>query len=91
MHPICQGVPATFNLEMTEMYDEPFGVPEPDTVLFTEQWAGGEFFRSGCLWNLGKGRIFYFRPGDQQYAVYDNPHLLKIIENACLWLGENAE
>ncbi|MAT46961.1 MAG: trehalose utilization protein, partial [Verrucomicrobiaceae bacterium] len=62
-HPICKGVPARFTLDATEMYDEPFGVPEPDTVLFTEDWKGGEFFRSGCLWQLGKGLVFYYRPG----------------------------
>lgn len=87
-HPICQGVPARFTLDVTEMYDEPFGVPEPDTLLFTEDWKGGEFFRSGCLWNLGKGKVFYYRPGDQQYPVFANPHLLKLLENACLWLGK---
>ena len=87
-HPICKGVPARFTLEATEMYDEPFGVPEPDTVLFTEDWKGGEFFRSGCLWNLGKGRVFYYRPGDQQYPVFANPHLLQLLENAALWLGK---
>ncbi|NIP93168.1 MAG: hypothetical protein GWO24_06815 [Akkermansiaceae bacterium] len=86
-HPVCKGVPARFTLDVTEMYDEPFGVPEPDTVLFTEDWRGGEFFRSGCLWNLGKGKVFYYRPGDQQYPVYANPHLLTLLENACLWLG----
>jgi trehalose utilization protein len=86
-HPICEGVPARFTLEVTEMYDEPFGVPEPDTVLFTEDWEGGEFFRSGCLWKLGKGQIFYFRPGDQQYPVFAHPALLQILENAAVWLG----
>ena len=86
-HPICRGLPADFTLEVTEMYDEPFGVPEPDTLLFTEHWAAGEFFRSGCLWSLGEGKVFYFRPGDQAYPLYKNEHIIKILENACLWLG----
>ena len=86
-HPICAGLPPTFTLPATEMYDEPFGIPEPDTLLFDENWKGGEYFRSGCLWRLGKGQVFYFRPGDQQYAIYKNPHILKIIENACLWMA----
>ena len=89
-HPICQGVPPRFTLDVTEMYDEPFGVPEPDTVLFTENWKGGEFFRSGCLWQLGKGLVFYYRPGDQQYPVIANAHLLKLLENAALWLGDQV-
>ncbi|MEC9056047.1 MAG: ThuA domain-containing protein, partial [Verrucomicrobiota bacterium] len=89
-HPICQGVPPRFTLDVTEMYDEPFGVPEPDTVLFTENWKGGEFFRSGCLWQLGKGLVFYYRPGDQQYPVFANAHLLKLLENAAVWLGNQV-
>ena len=89
-HPICQGVPSRFTLDVTEMYDEPYGVPEPDTVLFTEDWKGGEFFRSGCLWQLGKGLVFYYRPGDQQYPVFANAHLRKLLENAAVWLGNQV-
>jgi trehalose utilization protein len=88
-HPITQNVPATFIIPETEMYDEPFHVPTPDEVILDETWEGGEYFRSGAIWSLGKGKIFYFRPGDQQYAVYKVKPVLKIIENAAVWLGEN--
>lgn len=88
-HPITQNVPATFIIPETEMYDEPFHVPIPDEVILDETWEGGEYFRSGAIWSLGKGKIFYFRPGDQQYAVYKVKPVLKIIENAAVWLGEN--
>ncbi|MEM7385392.1 MAG: ThuA domain-containing protein, partial [Verrucomicrobiota bacterium] len=87
-HPIARGVPATFTIPETEMYDEPYHIPAPDLVVLDETWAGGEYFRSGCVWNLGQGKVFYFRPGDQQYAVYKEKPVLQIIENACLWLGE---
>lgn len=33
-HRIASGLPKTFELEHTEMYDEPFHVPEPDEVIF---------------------------------------------------------
>ena len=89
-HPICRGVPETFTLPKTEMYDEPFHIPTPGEVILDESWKGGEYFRSGCLWELGQGRVFYFRPGDQQYAVYMEKPVLKILENAALWLGEKA-
>ena len=89
-HPICKDIPATFSLPVTEMYDEPFGIPEPDTLLFDETWQGGEYFRSGCLWNIGKGQVFYFRPGDQQYAIYTDKHILKLIENACFWMAKSV-
>ncbi len=88
-HPITQNIPATFTIPETEMYDEPFHVPTPDEVILDETWEGGEYFRSGAIWNLGKGKIFYFRPGDQQYAVYKIKPVLKIIENATVWMGDN--
>ena len=71
----------------TEMYDEPFGVPEPDLVIFGETWKGGEFFRSGSLWKIGAGKVFYFRPGHETYAVFLEEYPLKIVENAAVWLG----
>ena len=87
-HPIVQGVPLVFQIPHTEMYDEPFHVPLPDDVVLEERWATGEWFRSGMVWNLGKGRVFYFRPGHETYPVYFNPEVLRILENACRWLGE---
>jgi trehalose utilization protein len=87
-HPITKELPETFTIPETEMYDEPFHIPAPDRLILDETWAGGEYFRSGALWQLGKGKVFYFRPGDQQYAVYKETPVLKVIENACLWLGK---
>ena len=85
-HPIASGIPSEFIVSNTEMYDEPFHVPEPDAVIFEERWEPGEWFRSGSLWDIGKGKIFYFRPGHETYKVYYEPLPLKIIENAVLWL-----
>ena len=33
-HPIARGLPPEFTVAQTEMYDEPFHVPEPDAVVF---------------------------------------------------------
>jgi hypothetical protein len=85
-HPIMQGLPANFQLPQTEMYDEPFHVPAPDEVLFEECWAAGEWFRSGMLWKLGKGRVFYFRPGHEAYPVYKDPRVMQILTNAAKWM-----
>lgn len=87
-HPIVKGIPSTFTIPETEMYDEPFHIPAPDVLVLDETWAGGEYFRSGALWKVGHGSVFYFRPGDQQYAVFKVEPVLKIIENACVWLGK---
>jgi trehalose utilization protein len=86
-HPIAAGIPAEFELPHTEMYDEPFHVPEPDDVILEERWASGEWFRSGAVWTLGRGRVFYFRPGHETFAVFKEPIVLKILANAVRWLG----
>jgi trehalose utilization protein len=86
-HPIAKGLPEKFEIPQTEMYAEPFHVPEPDEVVLEERWATGEWFRSGMVWKLGKGRIFYFRPGHETYPVYKEKPVLQILENAVRWLG----
>lgn len=87
-HPIARGLPSSWTVAHTEMYDEPFHVPAPDVVVFEERWATGERFRSGMIWNLGKGKVFYFRPGHETYGVYFEPLPLKVLENAVRWLAE---
>ena len=87
-HPNSRDIPARRTLKATEMYDEPFHVPEPDEVVLDETWKGGEYFRSGCVWHLGQGKVFYFRPGDEDYNVFKQKPILQIIENACLWLAK---
>ncbi len=85
-HPIARGVPAKFTIPQTEAYGEPFHVPEPDAVIFEERWKLGERFRSGSLWKLGKGWVFYFRPGHETHPIFKQPAPLKILENAARWL-----
>ena len=48
------GIPVEFEIPQTEMYGEPFHVPEPDEVIFEERWATGEWFRSGAIWRIGR-------------------------------------
>lgn len=90
-HPIAAGLPATFQVKQTEMYNEPFHVPDPDEVILEETWEAGERFRSGMIWNIGKGRVFYFRPGHETYPVYKQPEVIRVLENACRWLGAETE
>lgn len=86
-HPIVKGVAAGFEIPREEMYDEPFHVPEPDEVLLEERWPTGEWFRSGSVWKIGKGRVFYFRPGHETYPTYRQAEPLRIVSNAVRWLG----
>ena len=86
-HPIAKGLPKKWTIAKTEMYDEPFHVPEPDQVVFKETFSKGEWFRSGAVWNLGRGKVFYFRPGHETYPVYKEKYPLLVIENAVRWLA----
>lgn len=87
-HPIAQGLPAKWDIPHTEMYSEPFHVPAPDEVVLEERWDKGEHFRSGCVWRVGKGRVFYFRPGHETHPVFKQAEPLRVIENAARWLGQ---
>ena len=87
-HPIAKGLPKAMAMRSTEMYDEPFHVPEPDEVVFEETWESGERFRSGMTWRIAKGIVFYFRPGHETFPVYKQPEVMQILANACRWLGE---
>jgi hypothetical protein len=86
-HPIAAGLPAQWDIPQTEMYGEPFHVPTPDEVVFEEKWDKGEHFRSGCIWQVGKGRVFYFRPGHETYPVFKQVEPLRIVENSVRWLA----
>jgi trehalose utilization protein len=87
-HPIAKGIPAHWDIPHTEMYSDPFHVPKPDALIFTEKWDKGEHFQSGCAWTVGKGKVFYFRPGHESYSIYTEALPLKVVENAVLWMGK---
>jgi trehalose utilization protein len=86
-HPLAAGLPAKWDIPQTEMYGEPFWVPAPDSVIFEEKWDKGEHFRSGSLWRVGSGDVFYFRPGHETYPVFKQAENLRVLENAVRWMG----
>lgn len=90
-HPIAQGLPEEFGVRATEMYTEPFHVPTPDHVILEEYFAGGERFRSGSLWGVGEGHVFYFRPGHETYDIFFDEYPLRILENAAVYLGQQVD
>ena len=89
-HPVARDLPPSFEIPQTEMYADPFHVPEADEVLFEETWAAGESFRSGLIWKIGSGHVFYFRPGHETYPVYKQELPLKVVTNAVHWLGSQV-
>ncbi|KKB10896.1 PalA [Devosia geojensis] len=84
-HPIAKGLPAYFELEMEEMYGEPFSVPEPLETVFVSWFQGGEVFRSGLTYRRGTGNIFYFRPGHETYPTYHDETVGQVLRNAVTW------
>lgn len=86
-HPIAQGVEQPIVIEAQEMYGEFFDIPTPDDLIFVSSFTGGEVFRSGVTFTRGRGRIFYFSPGDQEYPVYFHPQVRRVLANGVRWVA----
>ncbi|MFC4137929.1 MULTISPECIES: ThuA domain-containing protein [unclassified Microbacterium] len=84
-HPIARGIPHPFIIPEQEMYGEFFDVPAPDELVFLSTFSGGEVFRSGMTYRRGFGKIFYFSPGDQDYPVYHQAEVRRVIANGVEW------
>jgi trehalose utilization protein len=85
-HPITVGVPQPIMINEHEMYGEFFDIPAPEELIFISTFSGGEVFRSGCCWRRGKGKVFYFSPGDQHYPIYRHPDIKRVLANAVRWV-----
>jgi trehalose utilization protein len=84
-HPTTDGLDEAIVIDETETYGEPFGVPDPDRLVFTSWFEGGEVFRSGCCYRRGRGRLFYFRPGHETYPIYHRDDVQRVLDNAVRW------
>ena len=58
--------------------------------MFEEKWDKGEHFRSSCVWSVGQGRVFYFRPGHETYPTYHDANVQRVIANAVAWAHNPA-
>ena len=90
MHPIAAGMGEQFVLAEEEMYGEPFDIPAPDQLVLVSWFPGGEVFRSGCCYQRGRGRIFYFRPGHETHPTYHDPTVRQVIANAVRWAAPSV-
>lgn len=86
-HAIAEGVPQPIVIPHDEMYGEFFDIPPPDELVFISSFEGGEVFRSGCCYYRGTGRVVYFSPGDQEFPVYHQPEIQRVIANSVTWCG----
>lgn len=84
-HPIAAGIDTCFELPADETYGEPFGIPNPDDIVFMGWYSGGEVFRSGVTFTRDNGRIFYFQPGHETYPTFYNPNVQRVLLNAVRW------
>ncbi len=84
-HPIAAGLPPSFIVPETEMYGEPFSIPEPKETVFISWYDGGNVFRSGVTYQRGGGNIFYFSPGHEVYPIYHQPEVQTVLRNAVKW------
>lgn len=89
-HPITLGVQDNIVLDKEEMYGEHFDIPEPDELIFISWFQGGEVFRSGCTWQRGAGKIFYFRPGHETFPTYFHKDVQTVIANAVRWAAPSG-
>jgi trehalose utilization protein len=86
-HPIADGLGECLEIGPEEMYGERFDIPAPETLVFLSWFSGGELFRSGCCYTRGRGKIFYFRPGHENYPTYFHPDVRRVIANAARWVA----
>lgn len=86
-HPIAKGIPEHFELGVEETYAEPFGIPQPDELIFIGWFDSGEVFRSGCTWYRGNGKIFFFQPGHETNQSFNHPIVRQVLKNACEWVA----
>jgi trehalose utilization protein len=85
-HPIAKGLPTTWEIPKTERQAGHLHLPTPDVSIFLERWKKKGDSRSGSVWNIGAGAVFYFRPGHETYPIYRQKEPLQVIENAIRWL-----
>ncbi|MDE2747367.1 MAG: ThuA domain-containing protein [Chloroflexota bacterium] len=89
-HPIAHGLEASFLVPQTEIYGEPFDIPAPDTIVFISSWPSGEVCRSGCCFQRGRGRVFFFRPGHETYPIYYQSEVQQVIANSVAWAARSS-
>lgn len=88
-HPIARGV-RPFTIPKEERYEEPFVIPAPEAVVFDGFYESTKTSaRQGLRWTIGKGRVFYFRPGHEEYPVYFMSPVRRILRNAALWAAHD--
>lgn len=87
-HPIARGI-KDFECPKTERYGDPFEVPTPEDFVFdgiyTLPNGTTEHSQQGLTWTVGKGRVFYFQPGHEDYPMYFQEEIRAVFRNGVKW------
>jgi trehalose utilization protein len=83
-HPIARGL-KDFTVPKTEIYTEPFKVPEPEAVVLEGTWKSGHRSRECMVWTVGKGRVIYLRVGHEGYPIFYMPEMQRLAVNMTEW------
>lgn len=84
-HRISQGLNECYEIDHSEVYREPTGLPIPDELIFISWYAGGEASISGGCYYRGRGRVFAYTPGHEDYPIFYNPYVQRTIINGVRW------
>lgn len=88
-HPVARGVTG-FTIPRSDMFAEPFNVPEPETVVLVSSWDQGESVRSGLTWTINQGRVAYLRTSHESFPVLFHPCVRQLVSNACEWVARRS-
>ena len=86
-HPIAAGV-SEFTVKHDERYSDPYAVPEAKVIFegsATLKKGGVDKSKQGFVWQIGKGKMFYFQPGHETNTVFYDANVRKIMINAVKW------
>ena len=87
-HPIAKGV-ADFVIPHTEIYWNPFTIPPPDLKILEGRYENDmQDGSDGLLWQYGKGKVFYFRPGHETYPIFMQPEVRQVLKNAIRFVAK---
>jgi trehalose utilization protein len=89
-HPIAEGV-SDFTIPQTEIYTEPFEVPQPQAVIVEGTWESGHRSREVMTWAVGKGRVVYIRAGHETYPIYFMPKMRRLVSNSVRYSAGRTE
>lgn len=86
-HPISAGLKGLPESPADELCGERFDGAPPDSTVLASRSRSGKAFASGCCWERGYGRLFYFRPSHINESTFGDLNVQRILANAVQWVA----